>query len=324
MRHLPPKSSPTITISYRITRTRKEWAVRGEMTIQTISKQHTGGVTKKKDQPEWMANGRSSMPPGPTRASLRIQARDKLMYKSKLMRGWPERIRLVATEQQSLIEVAKSTDFGATSTKPSVIANTTNAGTDKDIVVVNGRDVYVGYNHAQTVRVSSSHDGGHTFTSANVNHNAQFGWLSDQQSSNRQCWQRLLLVGGLYQNGGAKGPVNIYVSKSSDGGNTWTETLVDISGSPPDCSAFLCGWAFLGPGTAMTNDVAGNLYLLWNAGNVDKGPERIFYSTSTDGVNWSPKLDVSLAPAGVPQARISSIVGTPAVYCLPSAPRLRA
>ncbi len=74
----------------------------------------------------------------------------------------------------------------------------------------------------------------------------------------------------------------------------------------------------------MTNDVAGNLYLLWNAGNVDKGPERIFYSTSTDGVNWSPKLDVSLAPAGVPQARISSIVGTPAVYCLPSAPRLRA
>src|SRR5947199_228532 len=86
MRHLPLKSSPTITISYRITRTRKEWAVRGEMTIQTISKQHTGGVTKKKDQPEWMANGRSSMPPGPTRASLRIQARDMLMYKSKLMR----------------------------------------------------------------------------------------------------------------------------------------------------------------------------------------------------------------------------------------------
>ncbi len=138
--------------------------MRGEMTIQTISKQHTGGVTKKKDQPEWMANGRSSMPPGPTRASLRIQARDKLMYKSKLMRGWPDRIRLVAAEQQSLIEVAKSTDFGATSTKPPVIANTTNAGTDKDIVVVNGRDVYVGYNHAQTVRVSSSHDGGQTFT----------------------------------------------------------------------------------------------------------------------------------------------------------------
>ncbi len=104
------------------------------------------------------------MPPGPTRASLRIQARDKLMYKSKLMRGWPDRIRLVAAEQQSLIEVAKSTDFGATSTKPPVIANTTNAGTDKDIVVVNGRDVYVGYNHAQTVRVSSSHDGGQTFT----------------------------------------------------------------------------------------------------------------------------------------------------------------
>ena len=29
------------------------------MTIRTISKQHTGGVTKKKDQPEWMTDGPS-------------------------------------------------------------------------------------------------------------------------------------------------------------------------------------------------------------------------------------------------------------------------
>jgi hypothetical protein len=29
------------------------------MIIRTISKQHTGGVTKKKDQPEWMTDGPS-------------------------------------------------------------------------------------------------------------------------------------------------------------------------------------------------------------------------------------------------------------------------
>jgi hypothetical protein len=52
----------------------------------------------------------------------------------------------------------------------------------------------------------------------------------------------------------------------------------------------------------MTNDAAGKLYLLWNAGSADKGPERIFYSTSTDGVNWSPKFDVSFAPVGVDHA----------------------
>jgi hypothetical protein len=52
----------------------------------------------------------------------------------------------------------------------------------------------------------------------------------------------------------------------------------------------------------MTNDAAGNLYLLWNSGRVAKGPERIFYSTSADGINWSPKVDVSLAALGVDHA----------------------
>jgi hypothetical protein len=213
---------------------------------------------------------------------------------------------------KSLIEVAKSTNFHVDWTKP-VIANSTNAGTDKDILVVKGPDVYVGYNHAQTVWVSSSHDGGQTFTSAKVNQNAQFGWsltggaAIDNAGNVYYGWE------GYTQNGGAKGPVNIYVSKSSDGGNTWIQTLVDVSGSPPDCSAFLCGWAFLGPGTAMTNDEAGKLYLLWNAGTVDTGPERIFYSTSTDGVIWSPKFDVSLDPVndGVDHAFPAVAAGGP-------------
>ena len=52
----------------------------------------------------------------------------------------------------------------------------------------------------------------------------------------------------------------------------------------------------------MTSDTAGQLYALWNAGTVDGGPERIWYSTSKDGATWSPKADVSLAPAGVDHA----------------------
>jgi hypothetical protein len=41
----------------------------------------------------------------------------------------------------------------------------------------------------------------------------------------------------------------------------------DVSSSPPDCSAFRCGWAFLGAGIDMTADTAGQLYVLWNAGS---------------------------------------------------------
>jgi hypothetical protein len=49
----------------------------------------------------------------------------------------------------------------------------------------------------------------------------------------------------------------------------------------------------------MTSDASGNLYALWNAGSTARGPERIYFSRSTDGDNtWSPKEDVSNAPQG--------------------------
>jgi len=203
---------------------------------------------------------------------------------------------------KSVIEVLKSTDFGATWT--STIANQTQAGTDKDILVVKGDDIYVGYNHAQTVWVSSSHDGGKTFTSAKVNQNAQFGWSLTGGAAIDDSGNVYFAWDGYTQNGQANGPVNLYVTKSNDKGSTWTSTLLDVSGSPPDCSAFSCGWAFLGPGIAMTSDAAGQqLYVLWNAGTVDGGPERIWYSTSKDhGETWSPKFDVSSAKQSVDHA----------------------
>jgi len=210
-------------------------------------------------------------------------------------------------DNKSVIDVAKSTDFGQT--WKTIIANQTNAGTDKDILVVNGNDVYVAYDHTQTVWVSSSHDGGQTFTSAKVNHNAQFGWSLTGGAAIDTAGNVYFSWAGYTQNGGAKGPVNIYVSKSGDGGTTWSEALVDVSGAPPDCSAYSCGWAFLGAGTAMISDAAGKLYLLWNGGTADFGPERIYFSSSTNGASWSPKVDVSRAPNGVDHAFPAIIAG---------------
>jgi hypothetical protein len=209
---------------------------------------------------------------------------------------------------KSVIEVAKSTDFGQTWT--TVIANSTSAGTDKDILAVRGNDVYVAYDHTQTVWCSASHDGGLTWTSAKVNANAQFGWSLTGGGTVDPAGNVYFSWEGYTQNGGAKGPVNLYVTKSSDGGQTWTPTLLDVSGAPPTCSAYSCGWAFLGPGIAMTSDAAGQLYLLWNSGTVAFGPERIYFSTSTDqGNTWSPKADVSLAPSGVDHAFPSVTAG---------------
>jgi len=199
--------------------------------------------------------------------------------------------------------VAKSNDFGATWSV--VVANHTNAATDKPILAVRGQDVYVGYNHAQKIWVSSSHDGGATFTSVNANrtHTGQLGWSLAGGGTIDPTGNVYFAWAGYEGNGGAKGPVNLYISKSSNGGATWQTILIDISGSPPDCSQFLCGWAYLGAQITLASDTAGTLYVLWNAGEVDKGPERIYFAKSIDaGETWSSRFDVSAAPAGANHA----------------------
>jgi hypothetical protein len=210
--------------------------------------------------------------------------------------------------RKSDIIVARSNDFGAAWT--TVTADHTNAGTDKPILTVRGPNIYVGYNHSQKVWVSSSHDGGATFTSSNVNPNGKLGWSLAGGGTVDLAGNVYFSWAGYEQNGGAKGKVNLYISKSADGGGAWTNKLMEVSGSPPDCSAYLCGWAYLGAQITMTSDAAGTLYTLWNAGTVDKGPERIYFAKSTDsGATWSAKVDVSAAPTSAAHAFPAIVAG---------------
>jgi len=197
--------------------------------------------------------------------------------------------------------VARSTDSG--NTWSVVIADHTNAGTDKPILAVRGQDVYVGFNHAQKVWLASSHDGGRTFTSVNVNPKGNQGWSLAGGGAVAPNGTVSFSWAGYAQNGGAKGPVNLYLSTSTNGGASWTTRTLDVSASPPDCSAQLCGWAYLGAQITLAADASGTFYALWNSGTVAKGPERIYFSRSFDGgATWSPKQDVSAATAGVAHA----------------------
>ncbi len=206
--------------------------------------------------------------------------------------------------------VAKSTDSGANWTF--VIANTINAGTDKPVIAVRGQYVYAAYNHAQKIWVSASHDGGATFTSVDLKKTGKLGWALAGGATVDLAGRVYIGWAGYEQSGGAKGAVNLFISKSADHGKTWTDKGIDVSGAPPDCAAYQCGWAYLGAQVTLASDAAGTLCALWNAGTVnnDKGPERMYFAKSTNaGVSWSPKAQVSTAPAGSHHAFPAIVAG---------------
>jgi hypothetical protein len=197
--------------------------------------------------------------------------------------------------------VAKSVDFGQSWSI--VVADRGVTDADKPVLAVRGLDVYVGFNRARKMWVASSHDGGITFSSADVGPKLRLvrslagGATVDPQGSVYLAWA------GYTRHDGAKGRESLYVSKSSDGGESWATRLMDASGAPPDCSASRCEWGYLGAQITMTSDAAGTLYALWNSGAADKNPARIYFASSTTGGDtWSPRLNVSTAPSSVEHA----------------------
>jgi hypothetical protein len=194
----------------------------------------------------------------------------------------------------------KSTDFGQTWMGPTIVENLQRA-TDKDILTVRGTTIAVAYNAAQKIYASISRDGGQTWATQLINSGStQQGWSLaggggiDSQGNIYFSWD------GYTQNGQAKGPVNLFVSESRDGGQTWILTTMGVSGAPYPCSN--CGFAFLGAQATMTVGSDDTIYVLWNStvDQTDNAPERIYLAKSTDhGASYSTRQDVSPAAQGV-------------------------
>jgi BNR repeat-like domain len=212
---------------------------------------------------------------------------------------------------KSSIAVTKSTDFGRTWAAPTIVENLQRA-TDKDELAVRGQTVAVSFNAVQKIYAAVSHDGGATWSTHLISDgSAQLGWSLGGGAGIDSLGNIYFAFAGYTQNGGAKGPVNLYVSESRDGGVSWTSTLVGVSGAPYPCAA--CGFAFLGAQMTLTIGADDSVDLLWNAtaDQTDYAPERIFFARSTNhGASYSPRQDVSLAPSGVEHAFPAIVAGS--------------
>jgi hypothetical protein len=198
---------------------------------------------------------------------------------------------------KSSMYVAKSTDSGQTWRR--MLVEPLKRGTDKDILAVHGDDVYLVYNAVQKIYASVSHDGGETWEFRKVVHNTNstFGWSLPSGGAIDSKGNAYFAWAGYLQNGKPSGPVNLFVTKSSDGGVTWTTHRIDVSGAPPPCGCG--GWAYWGAQMALAVDARDRVYVLYNASDSKYGVSRMYFRRSTDGgATWSPREDVSLAPTG--------------------------
>lgn len=194
------------------------------------------------------------------------------------------------------VMVARSQDFGRTWYLAVAERSGDNDDADKPVLAVHGADVYVGFNHEQTVVVAASHDYAQTFSSVSVNANAEPGWSLAGGATVGPTGDVYFSWTAYAQQELSKRPVSVYVSRSSDSGRSWNTVLLDVSGAPPECAAQGCEAEYLGAQIALASDAAGTIYALWNAGATHGGPERIYFSSSTTGgASWSAKADVSSA-----------------------------
>jgi BNR repeat protein len=206
------------------------------------------------------------------------------------------------------IIVARSLDFGRSWSFS--WAKRSREDADKPVLTVRGADVYVGFNHEERFFVAASHDAGQTFSTVQVNANAAPG-------SSLAGGATIDPAGNVYFGWTAYArhempmrPVSVYVSRSPDGGRSWSTLLLDVSSAPPACAAQSCETGYLGAQIALASDAAGALYALWNAGAANGGAERMFFSSSTTGgASWSERAVVSSAVQGVEHAFPAIVAG---------------
>jgi hypothetical protein len=199
------------------------------------------------------------------------------------------------------IAFAKSINFGASWSTPITISGKSWADKDWMGISSNGADVYVAYESRSSYMITSSHDGGITWsTPLKVNSDKShyryangFEVLSDGTA---------VLSDSSYPNGSGKasGTVDIEVWRSINGGGSWSRIVVDqvTTGVDFDTSST----------TTIASDGTGALVLEYSGALAVGGNSHMYSRRSTNGgVNWSARTELT---PGTGNASFPALAGT--------------
>ena len=181
------------------------------------------------------------------------------------------------------VAVARSTDFGATFAATKVNGVCSNC--DHPWTVAHGPNVYTTYAQGKAHILARSADGGQTWTDSVVlNADAVAfpeGGVVDAAGNAWFAW------GDCIKSSCTGAPAATYrVSKTLAGTSITSFRTVAQGAQGPDCPFKICGYAYFGPQDDIAIDAGGNLYLVWQDGQVPgvpKSPPIVNLSRSRDG-----------------------------------------
>ncbi len=188
--------------------------------------------------------------------------------------------------------VSRSTDHGATWSRPVAVAPSGNGWTDKPWLTASrsGADVYVGYYGGTRAWIASSHDGGRTFTAVKVADDARY-WFPEGGTVTPDGTAYVTMSA---EDTSGLGPVQLAVFRSTNGGASWTKQVVAGSEQGPACVAYPgCIADFFQAQITIASDAAGKLMLAYSVASAAGGPKALFVRTSADGLTWSAPVLVS-------------------------------
>lgn len=200
------------------------------------------------------------------------------------------------------VRFTKSTNHGATWSTPITFTGTGGKPhgpwSDKPILAISptGHDVYVAFN-ASNSYIAASHNYGQSFSAPVKTNNDTRYWF---HNGGAVAPNGDVYFSGVDYTQDYTGVSYIDVIKSTNGGTSWTTTRVDQSEQMMDCPwSAGCYFGFFGPSAVLAIDSAGKIMLAFPSGSVSGGTERMYVRTSTDGVNWSVRQELSNGSASV-------------------------
>ncbi|MDX6545290.1 MAG: hypothetical protein QOG02_1064 [Gaiellales bacterium] len=204
--------------------------------------------------------------------------------------------------QGNNISFTKSTDHGATFTAPLTISGGTWADKPWMATSANGQDIYVGWSTRGNVITVESHNGGTSFTTPQQITNESAIYYYPNGAAVLPNGTAVIVASRYPEKGNATkltGPVPIVVFKTSNGGSTWTRTVVDTLNTGASFATSSV--------TTVASDAAGTLLLVYSGSTTVGANGKVYVRRSTDsGASWSAASEMTTSAGGADATSVAA------------------